>query len=49
MSNITAVAQAFFAACEAGRGWEACRAFCTPDASFAAQSEPERRLFENFQ
>jgi predicted ester cyclase len=37
---ITAVAQEFFDACETGKGWEGCRAFCTPDATFAAQAEP---------
>ena len=40
MASITAVAEAFFAACEAGKGWEVCRAYCTPDASFSAQAEP---------
>ncbi|MGH7067865.1 MAG: ester cyclase [Acetobacteraceae bacterium] len=40
MPSITTTAREFFAACEAGKGWEACRAFCTPDASFAAQAEP---------
>jgi predicted ester cyclase len=40
MATITAVAKQFFDACEAGKGWAACRAYCTPDASFAAQSEP---------
>ena len=40
MPSITATAHDFFAACEAGKGWEACRAYCTPDASFAAQAEP---------
>jgi predicted ester cyclase len=40
MSSITAVAEAFFAACETGKGWEGCKAYCTPDASFVAQSEP---------
>jgi len=34
------VAEAFFVACEAGKGWEECSAYCTPDASFAAQAEP---------
>jgi hypothetical protein len=29
MSNITAVAKQFFAACETGKGWEGCRAYCT--------------------
>ncbi|MBK1662322.1 ester cyclase [Paracraurococcus ruber] len=37
MSNLT-TAKAFFELCETGRGWEACRAHCTPDASFAAQA-----------
>jgi hypothetical protein len=32
--------QHFFEACEAGRGWDVCRAWCAPDASFAAQAEP---------
>jgi predicted ester cyclase len=40
MTSITAVAEAFFAACEEGKGWEVCREFCTPTATFAAQAEP---------
>lgn len=40
MASITAIAHDFFAACEAGKGWEVCRAYCTQDASFAAQAEP---------
>jgi predicted ester cyclase len=40
MSSITAVAEDFFAACETAKGWAGCKAYCTPDASFAAQSEP---------
>jgi predicted ester cyclase len=40
MSNITAVAKQFFKACEAGKGWDVCQAYCTPDASFSAQAEP---------
>ena len=40
MSNMTAIARQFFEACEAGRGWDTCRAWCTPDASFSAQAEP---------
>ncbi len=36
-SDIT-TAQAFFEACEAGKGWETCKAFCTPDATFSAQA-----------
>jgi predicted ester cyclase len=34
------VAQSFFDACEAGKGWEQCRQYCTPDATFSAQAEP---------
>jgi predicted ester cyclase len=40
MPTITSVAEAFFAACETGKGWAVCQAYCTPDASFSAQSEP---------
>ena len=40
MANITSIAKEFFEACEAGKGWEGCRAHCLPDASFSAQSEP---------
>ena len=34
------VAEAFFAACEAGKGWAVCAEYCTPDAKFSAQAEP---------
>jgi len=37
---ITAIARMFFDACETGGGWEACKAHCTPNASFSAQAEP---------
>jgi predicted ester cyclase len=40
MSSIASVAEAFFTACETGKGWDACRAYCTPDATFTAQAEP---------
>ena len=40
MPSMTEIAKEFFAACETGKGWEACRAYCTPDATFAAQAEP---------
>jgi predicted ester cyclase len=40
MATITAVAEKFFAACETGRGWAVCRAYCTSQASFSAQAEP---------
>ena len=38
--SITDVAGSFFAACETGKGWEVCSAYCTPDATFSAQAEP---------
>jgi len=34
------VAEQFFVACETGKGWEGCSAYCTPDATFSAQAEP---------
>ena len=40
MPSITKSAKAFFAACETGKGWEACSAYCTPNATFNAQAEP---------
>ncbi|HSF14048.1 MAG TPA: nuclear transport factor 2 family protein, partial [Vicinamibacteria bacterium] len=40
MSSITQTAREFFEACEAGKGWEACKKYCTADASFSAQAEP---------
>ncbi len=40
MADIAAIAKSFFDACETGQGWDGCAAYCTPDASFAAQSEP---------
>ena len=40
MASITETAQAFFEACESGRGWAVCSAYCHSDAGFAAQAEP---------
>jgi predicted ester cyclase len=40
MSSITPVAQKFFEACEAGKGWTVCKEWCTPNATFSAQAEP---------
>ena len=40
MASVTAIAKDFFAACEAGKGWEVCKAYCAADATFAAQAEP---------
>ena len=44
MANLTSVARQFFEACETGKGWEGCRACCTPDASFSSQAEPLAQL-----
>ena len=32
-------AERFFDACETGKGWEGCKEYCHPDATFAAQAE----------
>ena len=40
MASITRVAESFFEACETGKGWAGCKAYCTPDATFSAQAEP---------
>jgi predicted ester cyclase len=40
MASMAKVAKEFFEACEAGKGWEACRQYCKPGATFSAQAEP---------
>jgi predicted ester cyclase len=40
MASITEIASRFFQACETGKGWEGCKAYCNVDATFAAQAEP---------
>ena len=40
MATITEIASRFFQACETGKGWEGCRAYCKSDATFSAQAEP---------
>jgi len=37
--SISETAQAFFEACESGKGWEGCKSWCHDDASFACQSD----------
>jgi predicted ester cyclase len=39
-ASMTETARAFFDAVDTGQGWEACSAYCRPDATFAAQAEP---------
>ena len=38
MSTILGPAREFFEACETGQGWDACKAFCDPDATFSSQT-----------
>jgi predicted ester cyclase len=40
LSSITSIAEAFFTACETGKGWEGCSDYCRPNATFSAQAEP---------
>lgn len=40
MASITEFAGKFFTACETGKGWDGCKSYCTPTATFASQSEP---------
>jgi predicted ester cyclase len=37
MASIAAIAHAAY---ETGKGWDGCKAHCTPNATFAAQAEP---------
>ncbi|MFP6829803.1 MAG: hypothetical protein VCC36_12330 [Gammaproteobacteria bacterium] len=41
MSAILEPANQFFEACEMGKEWDVCKAFCSPDATFSAQSRLE--------
>jgi len=38
-ATITETAHAFVEACERGKGWDVCSAYCHPDATFVAQAE----------
>lgn len=38
MSSILAPARQFFEACETGKGWDVCKAFCTSEATFSSQA-----------
>ena len=40
MASFTEIAAKFFEACETGKGWDGCRAYCKPNATFSAQAEP---------
>jgi len=38
MSTILGSAKQFFEGCETGKGWDVCKAFCNPDATFSSQT-----------
>ena len=38
MSDISSRAKLFFEACETGKGWEGCKPYCHPNASFSSQT-----------
>jgi predicted ester cyclase len=38
--SISETARKFFEACETGKGWDECKAYCHLDATFSAQAEP---------
>ena len=38
MSNILEQARLFIDACDTGKGWDGCKAYCHNDATFSAQS-----------
>ena len=38
MSRILEQAKSFFDACETGKGWEECRSYCHPEATFSVQA-----------
>lgn len=38
MSAMEEAAQLFFEACETGKGWEGCKKYCHPNATFSAQT-----------
>lgn len=38
MTSIRDTAEQFFDACETGKGWEGCKQYCHPSATFSAQA-----------
>ncbi len=38
MSKNLETAKKFYEACETGKGWEGCKQYCHPDATFSAQA-----------
>lgn len=39
MNSMKDTAERFFAACETGKGWEGCKGYCHPEATFSAQAD----------
>lgn len=39
MTAMKETAERFFDACETGKGWEACKTYCHPNATFSAQAD----------
>jgi hypothetical protein len=39
MNWMRETAERFFEACETGKGWAVCSAYCHPNASFSAQAD----------
>jgi predicted ester cyclase len=39
MTAMKETAERFFDACETGKGWETCKTYCHPDATFSAQAD----------
>ena len=39
MTDITKIAFDFFDACETGKGWDGCKAYCHEGATFSAQAD----------
>ena len=39
MASIAAIAEKFFVACETGKGWQGCQAYCHPGATFSVQAD----------
>ena len=39
MATIKDTAEQFFQACDAGKGWEGCKQYCHPGATFSVQAE----------
>lgn len=39
MGMMRETAERFFEACETGKGWEVCRRYCHPSATFSAQAD----------